>query len=264
MEVRLIADVALVGAPNAGKSTLLAAISRARPKVASYPFTTVEPVLGVVKGRDTEMVVVEIPGLIEGAHRGRGLGRDFLRHCDHVGALAHLVDGMAPDLAAEHAAIDREIAAYGADLDAKPRVVAVTKLDIPEARSRFREQGTALAAACGSQPLGIAAATGEGVSRLVARMQGVSPPREGERELRRVPRLPRPDPEPRVSRGDVGFEVACRSAERILATVDLRNWRARLQVHAELGRLGVMDALSRAGASGGDTVRIGAHEFVWE
>ena len=134
LEVRLLADAAIVGAPNAGKSTLLSVVSRAQPKIADYPFTTLEPVLGVVERHDRAMVLLDVPGLIEGASEGRGLGHDFLRHTERARLLIHLVDGLAVDLAQDFAAVAAEIAAHRSEASTAPVVVAVTKQDVPEAR----------------------------------------------------------------------------------------------------------------------------------
>ena len=267
LEVKLLADAALVGAPNVGKSTLLSVISRAKPKVADYPFTTLEPVFGVVEIGERRAVVLDVPGLIEDAHLGRGLGLEFLRHCERAAAFVHLVDGMSPELAADYATIDAELAQHGSGLDGKPRVVAVTKADIPEARERFAEQRAALGTVAGQEPLLISAATGEGVPALLTRIAGLVPEPDAGPDPEapaHVPRMRRPGPRPRVERTEDGYAVACAPAERILEASNLGAWRARMQFHRELERLGVIEALQRAGAGSGDTVRIADFEFVWE
>jgi GTP-binding protein len=139
LELKLLADVGIVGYPNAGKSTLISRISRARPKIADYPFTTLVPNLGVVPWRERSFVVADIPGLIEGAHAGAGLGHQFLRHVERCRVLVHLVDGANPEPGrtpkADLEAIDRELALYSAELAKKPQIVAVTKVDVPESRA---------------------------------------------------------------------------------------------------------------------------------
>ncbi len=140
LELKLLADVGIVGYPNAGKSTLISVISRARPKIADYPFTTLTPNLGVAQWRgERSFVVADIPGLIEGAHEGAGLGHQFLRHVERCRVLVHLVEGANPDPergpAADFAAINRELKAYSKTLAGKPQIVAVTKVDVPEARA---------------------------------------------------------------------------------------------------------------------------------
>ena len=136
LELKLLADVGIVGAPNAGKSSLLAAVSAARPKVAGYPFTTLEPVLGVVEHRGASIVMVDIPGLIEGAHGGAGLGDDFLRHVERTRVLVHLVDGAGEDPVADYHRVRRELSLFHEDLADKPSIVGVNKIDIPEGMAR--------------------------------------------------------------------------------------------------------------------------------
>ena len=264
LEVKLLADVALVGAPNAGKSTLLSVVSRAHPKIADYPFTTLEPGFGVAHVGERALVLLDVPGLIEGAHAGRGLGLEFLRHCERALVFVHLVDGLADDLLTEYLTVREEVTAYGAGLADKPAVVAVTKMDVPEARDRYEGQKNELASAAGSSPAAIAAVTGEGVRELMRRVSALVPedPAE-EAEAPAVPRMKRPRAVS-VSREEGGFAVQCALAERMLDVVDLRNWRARLQFHGELNRLGVIAALERAGVGPGDTVRIGEFEMEWE
>ena len=265
LEVKLLADVALLGAPNAGKSTLLSVISRAKPRIADYPFTTLEPGFGVVDAGGRTLVTLDVPGLISGAHEGRGLGLEFLRHCERARVFLHLVDGMAEDLVAEYGMVREEVTAYGAGLEEKPCVVVVTKMDIPEARERYEAQKGALSTAVGSCPAAIAAVTGEGVRDLVRRVAVLVPIDVGEAaDTPEVPRMARAGSAPRVSRDEEGFTVACALAERMLDVVNLGNWRVRLQFHRELNRLGVIEALEREGVASGDTVRIGEFEMEWE
>ena len=265
LEVKLLADVALIGVPNAGKSTLLSVVSRAKPKIADYPFTTLEPGFGMAEVGERPLVVLDVPGLIEGAHEGRGLGLEFLRHCERARVFVHLVDGMAEDLAAEYETIRQEVASYGAGLAEKSCVVAVTKMDVPEAREHYEEQKAALAAVAGTTPLAIAAVTGEGVRELMRRVASLVPPDTGEtKETVAVPRMERRGSALSVTSDGERFAVACAVAERMLDVVDLSNWRARLQFHRELGRLGVIGALEKAGVAPGDTVRIGEVEMEWE
>lgn len=265
LEVKLLADVALLGVPNAGKSTLLSVISRAKPKIGDYPFTTLEPGFGVVSADERMLVALDVPGLISGAHEGRGLGLEFLRHCERARVFVHLVDGMAEDLVAEYWTVREEVTAYGAGLEEKPCVVAVTKMDVPEARERYEVQKPELSAATGSSPLAIAAVTGEGVRDLVRRIAALVPLDTGDvADTPVIPRMERPSSVPRVHRAEEGFTVACTLAERMLDVVNLGNWRARLQFHRELNRLGVIAALESAGVAPGDTVRIGEFEMEWE
>jgi GTP-binding protein len=194
LELKLLADVGIVGYPNAGKSTLISRISRARPKIADYPFTTLVPNLGVVSWRgERSFVVADIPGLIEGAHEGAGLGHQFLRHVERCRVLVHLVDGAAAEPGrspkADLDAIDRELALHSPELAKKPQVLAVTKVDVPEARAA----GTKLARLLGrrKRPVEVhlvSAVTGEGLPELldaVARVLfGSAAPRRGGRGRR--------------------------------------------------------------------------------
>jgi GTPase len=173
LELKLLADVGIVGYPNAGKSTLISRISRARPKIADYPFTTLTPNLGVVSWRgERSFVVADIPGLIEGAHQGAGLGHQFLRHVERCRVLVHLIEGASPEPGrsprADLAAIDRELALYSPTLAGKPQILAVTKVDLPEARAG----GEKLARLLGrrKRPVKVhlvSAVTGEGIDALV-------------------------------------------------------------------------------------------------
>src|SRR5512133_2710381 len=172
LELKLLADVGIVGYPNAGKSTLISRISRARPKIADYPFTTLVPNLGVVPWRDRSFVVADIPGLIEGAHAGAGLGHQFLRHVERCRVLVHLVDGANPEPGrspkADLDAIDRELALYSPELARKPQVIAVTKVDLPEARAAGEKLAKLLARR--KKPVKVhlvAAVTGEGMKELL-------------------------------------------------------------------------------------------------
>ncbi len=173
LELKLLADVGIIGYPNAGKSTLISRISRARPKIADYPFTTLVPNLGVVSWRgEKSFVVADIPGLIEGAHRGAGLGHQFLRHVERCRVLVHLVEGASPEPGreprADLEAIDRELEAYSPELARKPQILAVTKVDVPEARAGGKKLEKLLARR--KKPVKvhlISAVTGEGVDALL-------------------------------------------------------------------------------------------------
>ena len=168
LELRLLADVGLVGLPNAGKSSLLARMSAARPKIADYPFTTTEPMLGVVPLPDADgIVVADIPGLIEGAHRGAGLGHEFLRHIERTRVLVHLVDLSGPDPEAAVATVTRELEQHAPALAVRPTLVVGTKIDLPDARARA-DAFVAAQSRRGRPALAISAATGEGVPALVA------------------------------------------------------------------------------------------------
>jgi GTP-binding protein len=197
LELKLLADVGIVGYPNAGKSTLISRISRARPKIADYPFTTLVPNLGVVGWRERSFVVADIPGLIEGAHAGAGLGHQFLRHVERCRVLVHLVEGASPEPGrspkADLDAIDKELALYSLELAKKPQVIAVTKIDIPEAR----EAGEKLAKLLGRRKKSVkvhlvSAVTGEGLQELLDAVGRVVFKQAAPREAGRGRRLGKP------------------------------------------------------------------------
>jgi len=184
LELRLLADVGLVGFPNAGKSTLIAAVSAARPRIADYPFTTLVPNLGVARVDDDAIVIADIPGLIEGAHRGLGLGTRFLRHVSRTAVLVHLIDlASADDPLAAFDAVNHELAAFDAELAAKPQIVVATKLDVTEARERLAGV-TPRFAELGIELHGISAVSGAGVAALMKHIAAAV--RRARRERRAV------------------------------------------------------------------------------
>jgi GTPase len=258
LELKLVADVALVGFPNAGKSTLISRISAAKPKIADYPFTTLVPNLGVVRVGDRELVVADVPGLIEGASEGKGLGHQFLRHVERARALAMLID-LGP--LAERPPADQEevllaeLGSYRPELLERPRLVVGTKADV------------AAHPWPGDRPR-VSAVTGEGVDELVGLMAAlVAEARAAEPAAGRgrfVVHRPRPAGV-RVERDESGaLVVTGREAERAVAVNDLTNTQALEYVQARLRRLGVDRALARAGARDGDLVRIGPFSFEYE
>ncbi len=255
LELRLIADIALVGFPNAGKSTLISAISAAKPKIADYPFTTLVPNLGVVRTGDSEFVVADIPGLIEGASEGRGLGHQFLRHVERARVLVVLLDlasleGRTP--ADQERVLFEELGRYKPELLERPRLVVGTKADVAPPGVEF-------------DGMRISAVTHEGlgpflgaVSRLVVEA----------RETESQPEsfvVHRPEEEGfSVRRDEDGaFRVVGRLAERVVAMADLTNREAMAYVQDRFRRLGVDRALARAGARNGDTVRIAGVELEY-
>ena len=266
LEVRLGSDVVLVGGPNAGKSELLGALTNAHPRVADYPFTTVDPVPGVLDLGDRDVVVLELPALAEGASEGTGLGSSHLRHALRASAVAYVVDGAAGRVGDEYRRLRREVAAYGRGLEETPAIVVVTKADLPRAVGIGRSLA-ALRRASGGPAVSVSAVSGEGLDALrveIARMVPVR--RHGRTEPTDTELAPVRRRDPRVTvvvRGRI-FEVSCLAAERLIPMVDVQNWRARLQLHAELGRLGVLEALEKRGVRTGDTVRIGGRELQWE
>jgi GTP-binding protein len=194
LELKLIADVGLIGYPNVGKSTLLAAVSAAKPKIASYPFTTREPVLGVVDVGQQSFVLAEIPGLIDGAHLGKGLGHDFLRHIVRTRVLIHLIDGSSSSPAEDMAQVNTELSLFDSALAKKPQLVVVNKIDLPQVKARLDELKDSFAA-IGTRAFFVSAATGDGVPELMAEtmkiLQSAPKPEAGKRKkvFRPQPRL---------------------------------------------------------------------------
>jgi GTPase len=260
-----MADVALVGFPNVGKSTLISVISAAKPKIADYPFTTLEPNLGVVRvDDDTDFVVADIPGLIEGASEGRGLGHQFLRHVQRARVLCLLVDlaaldGIGP--AEQERVLLDELGRYRPALLARPRLVLGTKADIvsPDDARAW------LAAGADGDRLVVSAVTGDGVRRAVGAMAAaVHEARATEPERAGVVLL-RPVPSGSVVEriGEREFRVSGRDVERAVALNDVTTHAAAAYISHRLDRLGVDKLLARAGASDGDVVWIGDFSFEY-
>ena len=264
LELKLMADVALVGFPNVGKSTLISRISAAKPKIADYPFTTLEPNLGVVRTDDGgEFVVADIPGLIEGASEGRGLGHQFLRHIERARVMVLLVDLAAVSAQASPAEQERvllaELGRYRPELLERPRIVVGSRADVADPGL---DDGEALP----TFAVRISSMTGEGLPRLVGLMaESVAGARAVEPEPEAFV-VYRPVAEGiRIEREDDGaYRVVGRQAERAIALSDLTNLEALDYAHVRLKKLGVDQALARAGAEQGDVVRIGGHTFEYD
>jgi len=274
LELRVIADVGLVGLPNAGKSLLLSKISAAHPEVAAYPFTTKEPQLGVVSlGPGTSFVVADLPGLIEGAHLGVGLGHEFLRHVSRTRMLVHVVDvgteKTPAELNRDHDVILDELGRHDPVLLGRPRVLAGNKMDMPGAEKRFNALAKHALKAGAAEALPLSALTGSGVPRLLRGMQKAL-------EGAPIPAINVPEPPPvtlrpkglrslRVLRDyQQGFLIRSRDLERLVAGADLKDRKGLRRLQAELTRRGVDEALARAGARAGDKVQIGALHFEYQ
>jgi GTP-binding protein len=275
LELKLMADIALVGFPNVGKSTLISRISAAKPKIADYPFTTLEPNLGVVRVENNfEFVVADIPGLIEGAADGKGLGHRFLRHVERARVLVILIDlaggldGTTTEAPAEQARVLlAELEAYRPELLDRPRIIIGSRADLIPEDLAIASTGNPSVTSDGLQlDLSVSAITGAGLPRLIGRMaEEVRGARSIEPELDGFV-IHRPSPEGiRIEREDDGsFRVLGRSAERAVALSDLTNLEALDFAHSRLKKIGVDKALARAGAREGDTVRIGSLTFDYE
>jgi len=279
LHLKLLADVGLVGLPNAGKSSLLSRMTRAQPKVAGYPFTTLEPVLGTLEGEERQIVVADIPGLIEGASAGAGLGHDFLAHVERTALLVHVLDlapldGSHPQ--ESHATIEAELAAHDPRLAGLPRILALSKADLMapgEAARAAREWSERLGE--GVLVLITSAATGQGLDALAGELLRRVPLRAGAGDGR--PPEARPLPEapaehqvfrPGASRsfaveaaGEGAWRVSGEAVERLLARHDLDNEEALAHVEHRLGRMGVIRALEERGFAPGDDVEIAGVVF---
>ncbi len=292
LELKLLADVGLVGYPNVGKSSLIAAVSAARPKIADYPFTTVVPNLGVVYLEPGEsFVVADIPGLIEGAHTGAGLGHEFLRHVERTLVLVHVVDASGSegrDPLADFRRINEELALFHASLPQKPQIVAANKIDLPGAAENARRLRETLAPE-GYSVFGVSAATGEGLRELLYAVHQKLAPLFAERARAleedaepgvgsedggggaegegtdaltpRVARGRRKKPEFAVVRDGDRYVVSGASVERALARTNLSSEDALRRLYHYFLRIGVVRALREAGAKDGDTVVVGGIEF---
>lgn len=270
LELKLIADVGLVGYPNAGKSTLISAISAARPKVAAYPFTTLEPNLGVVEVDHETFVVADIPGLIEGAHRGIGLGDEFLRHVERTRVLIHVIDASGQegrDPLDDYRVIRAELAAYNPELAQRPAVVALNKMDLPEAQANrarleaaLREQGVPTFA--------ISAATGQGLQPLLYAVLDL---------LRAHPKpapLVAPQPAAPAVVDDRLWQVERLSQhhwrvtggriERLVKMTDFASEEAAARLQRVLAQSGISDRLLKDGIQPGDVVHIAGQELIWD
>jgi len=265
LEMRLIADVGIIGYPNAGKSTLLRAVSAARPKVASYPFTTLTPVLGTADVGASRLVLAEIPGLIAGAHLGRGLGHDFLRHVMRTRVLIHLIDGSSEKPEDDLARLNVELSLYDADLGRKPQLVVVNKIDLPEVSARQGGINEDLAAV-GIAVRFVSAATGEGISELLraaCKLLEEAAPAEPAAAPEKVFR-PRPRDEAfSIRREGATLLVTWPDLERVEAGSSAAPGELEGYLRRRLQRAGGKQALQAAGACPGDRVRLGEVEWEW-
>ena len=271
LEVKLIADVGLVGYPNAGKSTLLARTSAATPKIAAYPFTTLRPNLGVVRiNREQNFVLADIPGLIEGAHKGAGLGHQFLRHIERTKMLIHVIDLSAVDgrdPIEDYEQLNLELEHYNELLTKLPQIIALNKIDMPDAAAnleRVREY-------FGKRKVfPISAVTGEGVNPLIQQayrsLQYLETRARKEAETTIVfdDALP-PEPSARFELAETqeGFVISGEEPRRAVLMTDMENEQALILLYRKLKRMGVINALERAGAVEGDTIQIDEFEFTY-
>ena len=278
LSLALLADAGLVGLPNAGKSSLLAALTRARPKVADYPFTTLEPALGTIEADDRQVVVADIPGLIEGAAEGAGLGHTFLAHVERCAMLVHVVEPLPAEGSPEdsYRAVRTELAGYGAGLDELPELIVVSKTDLVD-DDEARRIAASLASIAGDRTMGtiaVSSATGEGLTELTRRILASVPEvahpvlpgiqEEGPDSFEAEHIVYRPAGEGGYSvepEGEGAFRINGRGVEVLFERFDLGNEEALAYLEGRLKEMGVMAALQRAGFRSGDEIRVGELEF---
>ena len=271
LEVKLIADVGLVGYPNAGKSTLLARTSAATPKIAAYPFTTLRPNLGVVRiNREQNFILADIPGLIEGAHQGAGLGHQFLRHIERTKMLIHVIDLSATDgrdPIKDYERLNLELGHYNDLLTKLPQIIALNKTDMPEAKANL----TRVQEYFGKRKIfPISAITGDGVNPLVQQAYRslqyleARARKEAETAIILEQELP-PEPSARFEliETEGAFVITGAEARRAVLMTDMENEQALILLYRKLKNMGVINALTRAGAEEGDTVQIDEFEFTY-
>ncbi|MEO8288873.1 MAG: GTPase ObgE [Chloroflexota bacterium] len=293
MELKVIADVGIIGYPNVGKSTLLAVVSAAEPKIADYPFTTLQPMLGVVSVGDYSFVMADIPGLIEGASSGAGLGLEFLRHVERTRLLVHMVDGSAGlwwdanaeaeagnahpsqtiDPVADFKRINTELEQYDAELASKPQIIAINKVDLQEVRDRMPSLIKQFNAMGYTDIFPVSAATGEGIQELMgfvaARLREMPKPAWQEEpppeEVVVKPRHVASEAErfEIVRESKRHFRVLGERIERMVSMTDMSNPFAVDRLQKELEKLKVSPSLREAGVETGDTVSIGRMDLIW-
>ena len=269
LELKLIADIGLIGAPNAGKSSLLAALTAATPEVGDYPFTTIRPNLGVIELDDERRpVIADLPGLIEGASEGRGLGHAFLRHAERTRVLVAVVDGAAADPVGDWQSVEQELREHDPSLPLRPMPMVVTKQDLPDVHAAWPAIRRALKAS-GAQPIAVSAQAGTGLRELRTALAEALD--EAERRSAAVPqpgavRLHRFDPLDAgwqvIAEAD-GLRVRGRRIETSAARTDFANDESRDRFQRTLERLGIDAELRRLGARSGTMVRIGSVELEW-
>jgi len=273
LELKLIADVGIIGVPNAGKSSLITFLTAARPKIANYPFTTIDPVLGIVEHRDKDFVMVDIPGLIEGAHEGIGLGHEFLRHIERTRVLIHLVDGTSENPSEDFHKINKELALFNEALIGKPQILAINKVDLDEVSVLAEDIRDSMGEDAWKFHI-ISAVSGEGVGsmmdevvQVLSDQPGVIPPNLSvDLQETDIPVI-RPEPRRRgvsIYQEDGVYVVQAPGVERIAQRIDYEDWLARMQFYKHMQKTGVVKALEDAGISEGDTVRIGDIEWEWD
>jgi GTP-binding protein len=272
LELKLIADVGIIGVPNAGKSTMLSVVSNAKPKIAPYPFTTLQPNLGVAElDNDNQLILADIPGLIEGAHRGEGLGHDFLRHIQRTRVLIHLLDGISEEPILDFAQINSELALFDPALGDKPQIVVLNKMDLPEVKKKWPQVKSQLLEKGYQDIFSISAITKQGIMPVLyraAKLLEEAPvyeykPPVDEDELP-VYRFEKDPQNYVILKTDRGWRITGEALERAAAMTYWEHFQSIRRFHRILEAMGVDVAMKEAGVLPGDIIFIGDHELVWE
>jgi len=266
LELKMIADIGIVGVPNAGKSSLLAVVSNAKPKIANYPFTTLSPNLGVAKlDIDTILVLADIPGLIEGAHEGVGLGFSFLRHIQRTRVLIHMLDGLAEDPLSDFSQINSEMALFDEKISNKPQIVAYNKMDLPTAQERWPDVERELTE-LGHEIMPISTVTRENVQNLMWRASALlqEAPEPEPVEVMPVYRASEDPKAFTIQKTDKGWQVHGEAIERAAAMTYWEHRESIRRFQKLMENIGVDDALREAGVEEGDTVFVGEYSLEWQ
>ena len=274
LNLKLLADIGLIGMPNAGKSSILTAISAARPKIADYPFTTIEPVLGVVNYRHKSFVAVDIPGLIKGAHQGVGLGDEFLKHIQRTRVLVHVVDGSEDNIVERIISINDEILRFDAELSKKPQILVINKFDLDEVSVLASEITESVESIKGlhSKIIFVSAATYAGIDELKHAMSDYLEQKHQEKPNLAVSNNDAVIIKPKEKKSEKmivrnqngSWRIVHQKAVRLARGSNLETWEARIQFQHRLEQLKVTKALRDAGIEIGDTVMVGDWEFNWD
>ncbi len=274
LELKVLADVGIIGAPNAGKSSLISFLTAAKPKIANYPFTTLEPVLGILDYRDVDMVIVDIPGLIEGAHEGIGLGHDFLRHIERCKVLIHLVDASEENPKKVFQNINTELELFSNEIKNKPQIIVFNKIDLDEIQV-LQDDIVENMKSITNEIYFISAISGKGISEMMDKVImtfedfKLTQSYEVDNTSISDENIPIFQPLPKRRGISVYIEeevyvVDSPGVERIATRIDYEDWMARMQFYKHLKTTGVVKALEDAGIKSGDTVRIGEVEWDWD
>jgi GTP-binding protein len=268
LELKILADVGLIGMPNAGKSTLISTCSAASPKIANYPFTTLDPVLGTVERKYKSFLAVEIPGLIKGAHKGAGLGLSFLRHAERTRVIWHLVDGSEPNIEERFEQVNNELKGFGMSVYDKPQVLVITKIDIEKKGQELTKLKREFESS-GVQVKLVSSKTGEGVEDLIETTMGAIDAinKKQSRECKNTTIITNKrilEPPAQVLKQADGYLINDPRAKRLFLGADLKDYRVRLQLWGQLKKMGIIKTLEKMGVESGDTIQVGDTTMEWD